>query len=304
MVENTLSDLETSKCVAIEDDIHLSPLNLGSISTIERFSLSITSSTKMKGLLEVLSSASEYAYLPIRHGEEEAVRKLVNHQRFGSSCYGILHNGTVRNGEDITVYVTLERGYQNQLVAAIKRVSLQRKLKAKQEFAAVAAGGKISYILYFMCDSYMGCDQEKRRYKDENRNLIRLSSRYKLEAHDFFGINTHCPEICSKGLILYVAEIVILLYAATIFVGAILEAMPDLLLPFPLPGQRTVKLAREIIGNFGAYNEHPLGLSQQASVLPRRSGFSLAVGRNGSSPDNSVVVTNMLLEQLALKRDH
>ncbi|CAK8570805.1 unnamed protein product [Lathyrus sativus] len=31
----------------------------------------------------------------------------------------------------------------------------------------------------------------------------------------------------------------------------------------------------------------PLGLSQQASVLPRRSGLSLAVGRNGSSPDNS-----------------
>jgi len=55
--------------------------------------------------------------------------------------------------------------------------------------------------------------------------LIRLSSRYKLEAHDFFGINTHCPEICSKGLILYVAEIVILLYAATIFVGATLEVM-------------------------------------------------------------------------------
>ncbi|KAI5410602.1 hypothetical protein KIW84_055935 [Lathyrus oleraceus] len=52
------------------------------------------------------------------------------------------------------------------------------------------------------------------------------------------------------------------------------------------------------------HNEHPLGLSQQASVLPRRSGFSLAVGRNGSSPDNSAVVTNMLLEQLALKRDH
>ncbi|KAI5392549.1 DExH-box ATP-dependent RNA helicase DExH13 [Lathyrus oleraceus] len=89
MVENTLSDLETSKCVAIEDDIHLSPLNLGSISSyyhirytiIERFSLSITSNTKMKGLLEVLSSALEYAYLPIRLGEEEAVRKLVNHQR-------------------------------------------------------------------------------------------------------------------------------------------------------------------------------------------------------------------------------
>ncbi|KAI5417653.1 hypothetical protein KIW84_042316 [Lathyrus oleraceus] len=53
-----------------------------------------------------------------------------------------------------------------------------------------------------------------------------------------------------------------------------------------------------------ANNEHPLGLSQQASVLPRRSGLSLAVGRDGSSPDNSAIVINMLLEQLALKRDH
>lgn len=88
------------------------------------------------------------------------IARFCNHFPNIDLSYEVLHNGTVRNGEDITVYVTLERGYQNQLVAAIKRVSLQRKLKAKQEFAAVAAGGKISYILYFMCDSYMGCDQE------------------------------------------------------------------------------------------------------------------------------------------------
>ena len=42
----------------------------------------MTSKTKMKGLLEILSSASEYAQLPIRPGEEEVVRKLINHQRF------------------------------------------------------------------------------------------------------------------------------------------------------------------------------------------------------------------------------
>ncbi|KAK7243952.1 hypothetical protein RIF29_38767 [Crotalaria pallida] len=90
LVENTLSDLEASKCVSIEDDMDLSPLNLGMIAsyyyisytTIERFSSSLTSKTKMKGLLEVLSSASEYAHLPIRPGEEETVRRLINHQRF------------------------------------------------------------------------------------------------------------------------------------------------------------------------------------------------------------------------------
>uniref|UniRef100_A0A2N9I7Z7 Uncharacterized protein n=1 Tax=Fagus sylvatica TaxID=28930 RepID=A0A2N9I7Z7_FAGSY len=72
------------------DDMDLSPLNLGMIAsyyyisytTIERFSSSLTSKTKMKGLLEILASATEYALLPIRPGEEEVVRRLINHQRF------------------------------------------------------------------------------------------------------------------------------------------------------------------------------------------------------------------------------
>ncbi|KAI5441387.1 hypothetical protein KIW84_010742 [Lathyrus oleraceus] len=46
-----------------------------------------------------------------------------------------------------------------------------------------------------------------------------------------------CPEISSKGLILYVAEIVILLYAATVFVGAILEVMPRPTKTTMSPGQ-------------------------------------------------------------------
>ncbi|CAJ2656231.1 unnamed protein product [Trifolium pratense] len=336
IVENTLSDLEASKCVAIEDDIHLSPLNLGMISsyyytTIERFSSSITSNTKLKGLLEVLSSAFEYDYLPIRPREEEVVCRLINHQRFsfenpnvkdphvkanallqahfsrqvvggnlaldqrevllsannmlqamvdvissngwlslallamevsqmltqglwgcdsmllqlphftkdlarkceenpGKSIetvfdllemedverrellsmpdsqlldiarfcnrfpnidlsYEVLHNDTIRTGEDVTICVTLERDIDGKtevgpvdaprypkakeegwwivvgdtktnLLLAIKRVSLQRKLKAKLQFVAPADAGKKSYMLYLMCDSYMGCDQE------------------------------------------------------------------------------------------------------------------------------------------------
>lgn len=53
--------------------------------------------------------------------------------------------------------------------------------------------------------------------------------KYTAATHDSFSINTnsaHCPEISSKGLILYEAEIIVLLYAATIFVGATLEVMP------------------------------------------------------------------------------
>ncbi|KAK8595325.1 hypothetical protein V6N13_016700 [Hibiscus sabdariffa] len=90
LVENTLNDLEASKCITTEDGMDLSPLNLGMIAsyyyisctTIERFSSCLTSKTKMKGLLEILASASEYANLPIRPGEEEVLRRLINHQRF------------------------------------------------------------------------------------------------------------------------------------------------------------------------------------------------------------------------------
>ena len=45
-------------------------------------------------------------------------------------------------------------------LAAIKRVTLGRKSKVKLEFQAPADAGKVDYTLFFMCDSYLGCDQE------------------------------------------------------------------------------------------------------------------------------------------------
>ncbi|TYI07384.1 hypothetical protein ES332_A10G223700v1 [Gossypium tomentosum] len=339
LVENTLNDLEASKCITIEDDMDLSPLNLGMIAsyyyisytTIERFSSSLTSKTKMKGLLEILASAFEYANLPIRPGEEEVLRRLINHQRFSfdnprctdphvkanallqahfsrqhvggnlsldqrevllfatrllqamvdvissngwlslallamevsqmvtqgmwerdsmllqlpyftkelaKRCqenpgknietifdlvemedderrellqmsdlqlldiakfcnrfpnidlsYEVIDSDNVRAGEYVTLQVTLERDLEgktevgpvdaprypkakdegwwlvvgdtnsNQLLA-IKRVSLQRKAKVKLEFAAPTEATEKAYTLYFMCDSYLGCDQE------------------------------------------------------------------------------------------------------------------------------------------------
>ncbi|KAG6608665.1 DExH-box ATP-dependent RNA helicase DExH12, partial [Cucurbita argyrosperma subsp. sororia] len=339
LIENTLSDLEASKCIGIEDDMDLSPSNLGMIAsyyyisytTIERFSSSLTGKTKMKGLLEILASASEYALLPIRPGEEELIRRLINHQRFSFEnpkctdphvkanallqahfsrqsvggnlaidqrevvisasrllqamvdvissngwlslallamevsqmvtqglwerdsmllqlphftkelakrcqenpgknietvfdlaemedeerrellqmtdvqlsdiarfcnrfpnidlAYEVLDGENVAAGENITLQVALERDLDgrtevgpvdaprypkakeegwwlvvgdtksNQLLA-IKRVSLQRKSKVKLDFTAPPDTGKKSYTLYFMCDSYLGCDQE------------------------------------------------------------------------------------------------------------------------------------------------
>eukprot|EP00494_Astrolonche_serrata_P021360 UN21599 len=83
LIETVLNDLESSKCVAVEEDMYLKSLNLGliaayyyiSYTTIERFSSMLTQKTKMKGLLEILASASEYAELPSRPGEEEYIER-------------------------------------------------------------------------------------------------------------------------------------------------------------------------------------------------------------------------------------
>lgn len=73
--------------IAVEDEMDLSAQNLGMISayyyinytTIELFASSLTAKTKMKGLLEIVSAASEFDNLTLRPGEEEAIRKLLAH---------------------------------------------------------------------------------------------------------------------------------------------------------------------------------------------------------------------------------
>ena len=85
LVETTLSDLETSKCIAIENDMDITPLNLGMISayyyinysTIELFSMSLNSKTKIRGLIEIISNAAEYESIPIRHKEDVILKQLL-----------------------------------------------------------------------------------------------------------------------------------------------------------------------------------------------------------------------------------
>lgn len=92
LVENTLNDLEQSKCIAIEDDIDVSPLNLGMIaayyyinySTIELFSMSLNNKTKIRGLIEIISSAAEYQSLPIRHREDQKLRQIFELMQYKS----------------------------------------------------------------------------------------------------------------------------------------------------------------------------------------------------------------------------
>jgi pre-mRNA-splicing helicase BRR2 len=84
LVETTLTDLEQSKCISIEDDIDLSPINLGMIAayyyinyrTIELFSKTLTQKTKIRSLIDIIASAAEFDNIPVRHHEESALKQL------------------------------------------------------------------------------------------------------------------------------------------------------------------------------------------------------------------------------------
>ena len=88
LVETTLTDLEQARCVAIEDGMEVSPLNLGMIAsyyyiqytTIELFASSLQAGTKLKGLLEILASAAEFDALPVRLREDDTLAQLAAHQ--------------------------------------------------------------------------------------------------------------------------------------------------------------------------------------------------------------------------------
>jgi len=84
MIESVLGDLSESKCCQADDDGEVSPLNLGLIAayyyiqytTVELMASSITPKTKIRGIIEILSAASEFSSFPIRHGEEKSLQIL------------------------------------------------------------------------------------------------------------------------------------------------------------------------------------------------------------------------------------
>jgi hypothetical protein len=48
-------------------------------TTIELFNSSLKEKTKIKGIIEILCNASEFDNIPMRHGEEKALRQLAAH---------------------------------------------------------------------------------------------------------------------------------------------------------------------------------------------------------------------------------
>ncbi|CAN8067460.1 unnamed protein product [Agarophyton chilense] len=96
IVETTLSDLESSKCISLEteDEVgdversqqRLSTQDIGRVAahfyirhaTVELFASSVTANTKVRGLLDILSLAAEFSEIPVRLGDEEVLGKLVD----------------------------------------------------------------------------------------------------------------------------------------------------------------------------------------------------------------------------------
>ncbi|XP_059642764.1 DExH-box ATP-dependent RNA helicase DExH14 isoform X2 [Cornus florida] len=77
LVQNTFEDLEDSGCIRMNEDI-VEPMMLGSIAsqyylsymTVSMFGSNIGPDTSLEVFLHILSGASEYNELPVRHNEE------------------------------------------------------------------------------------------------------------------------------------------------------------------------------------------------------------------------------------------
>lgn len=85
LVENTLKELSEAKIIDLdEDDDSVSPLNAAMIGayynisfiTMQTFLLSLSSRTKLKGILEIVTSATEFESVQIRRHEDHILRRV------------------------------------------------------------------------------------------------------------------------------------------------------------------------------------------------------------------------------------
>uniref|UniRef100_M4C4T1 SEC63 domain-containing protein n=1 Tax=Hyaloperonospora arabidopsidis (strain Emoy2) TaxID=559515 RepID=M4C4T1_HYAAE len=105
LVETTVNALEESRCIQVveeegdeenEGEERLMPLNLGMIAayyyikyvTIELFACSLKADSKVRALLTILSSATEFSDLPSRFGEDNKLEGLAKHLKFPVAAGG------------------------------------------------------------------------------------------------------------------------------------------------------------------------------------------------------------------------
>ncbi|KAJ1680235.1 Pre-mRNA splicing [Spiromyces aspiralis] len=92
LIETTLQALSDARCVVIdEDEMDVSASNLGMIAayyqvrylTIEMFAHSLTATTKLRGVLDIVSAADEFEVIPIRHRERAILSRLATRVPLG-----------------------------------------------------------------------------------------------------------------------------------------------------------------------------------------------------------------------------
>lgn len=85
LVENTLKDLAEAKVIELdEEDDTITPLNAAMIAayynisfiTMQTFLLSLSGRTKLKGILEIVTSATEFESIQIRRHEDNILRRI------------------------------------------------------------------------------------------------------------------------------------------------------------------------------------------------------------------------------------
>ncbi|KAJ5122808.1 Helicase C-terminal [Penicillium atrosanguineum] len=85
LVENTLKELSEAKIIDLdEEDDSVSPLNAAMISayynisfiTMQTFLLSLSARTKLKGILEIVTSATEFESVQMRRHEDHVLRRV------------------------------------------------------------------------------------------------------------------------------------------------------------------------------------------------------------------------------------
>jgi len=87
LVENTVGDLEESGCVAVEDDRNLVGLNLGMIAayhgvsynSIEIFAASVKAKTKLRGVLEIVTAATELESICTHLDDSGRLARMTKH---------------------------------------------------------------------------------------------------------------------------------------------------------------------------------------------------------------------------------
>ncbi|KAI9731600.1 MAG: DEIH-box ATPase [Cirrosporium novae-zelandiae] len=85
LVENTLKELVEAKVIDLdEDDDSITPLNAAMIAayynisfiTMQTFLLSLSARTRLKGILEIVTSATEFESIQIRRHEDQILRRI------------------------------------------------------------------------------------------------------------------------------------------------------------------------------------------------------------------------------------